>query len=331
VMIMFSAGTETVSFSDDNFSAANMTTSDDEAGAEGSSSAIVICFLFVGLLLGSLVNVIFSEFNITVPYSVLVFIMGMLLGVIEIFGGSEDLVFSMKVWTNIDPNLILFIFVPALLFGEVTNLNIHHVKHNFGGAALLAGPGAVLCTVLLGYYMVADWLPYSVHWTPNLAFLFASIMSATDPVAVVALLSKSHGSLQRMKYIITGEAILNDASALVMFNIFAPGIDVGGSPMNVKEAAVYLVKVLFISPVVGCLIGLGGVIATSATSRHYKEDHVIVQIAVPICCAYLSFYVGEEMLQISGIITCCAAGTSLLFTLLLTFITDSFIVVYCTV
>jgi NhaP-type Na+/H+ or K+/H+ antiporter len=284
-----------------------MNTTSGSAHAEPRGSHSVFSFLFVGLLIGALINVAFAESKL--PYTVLVFLAGMILGVIELHGEDVDFVESMRDWTHIDPDLILFVFIPALLFGEVTNLNLYHVKGAIAQALLLAGPGAVLCTVMVGFYMSADLLPFAVQWPANLSFVFGSIMSATDPVAVVALLSKSHGSLQRMKYIITGESILNDASALISFAIFSPRHDVGGAPMSPTEAVVYLVKVIIISPIVGGLIGLAGVIATSLTTRLYKEEHVVIHIAIPFCCAYLSFYVGQQILLISGIIACCTAGT----------------------
>jgi len=59
-------------------------------------------------------------------------------------------------------------------------------------------------------------LQYDGDFTWNAAMLFGSIISATDPVAVVALL-KELGASKRLATLIEGESILNDGTAMVVF------------------------------------------------------------------------------------------------------------------
>ena len=51
------------------------------------------------------------------------------------------------------------------------------------------------------------------------SFMFGALISATDPVAVVALL-KEVGASKRLGTVIEGESLLNDGTAFVLFLIF---------------------------------------------------------------------------------------------------------------
>jgi NhaP-type Na+/H+ or K+/H+ antiporter len=51
---------------------------------------------------------------------------------------------SVTIWANIDPELILYVFLPPLIFGEAMSLNWHHVQGGFLQSLLLAGPGVVI-------------------------------------------------------------------------------------------------------------------------------------------------------------------------------------------
>ena len=82
---------------------------------------------------------------------------------------------------------MLLVFLPALLFGDTFSMNIVLFKTTFWECLMLAGPG-----VLLGAHLTAAFayycLPYG--WTWNFSMVFGSILAATDPVAVVALLKE---------------------------------------------------------------------------------------------------------------------------------------------
>ena len=80
---------------------------------------------------------------------------------------------------------------------------------------ILAVPGVIICVGLISSFMIY----LEPTWT-NFSYLtFGSIMAATDPVAVVALL-KELGAPKQLNTLIEGESLLNDGVAYVFFVIF---------------------------------------------------------------------------------------------------------------
>jgi len=105
--------------------------------------------------------------------------------------------------SNIDPHLLLFVFLPALIFESAFNSDWHTFRKLFGQVLIMAGPMLIGSTVLSAF-MMRNILGYNdtnaicVHengnklkcFSWNAALLYGAIVSATDPVAVVALLKE---------------------------------------------------------------------------------------------------------------------------------------------
>ena len=76
---------------------------------------------------------------------------------------------SIEEWINIDANLMLFVFLPPLIFGEAMSLNWYHVKGGFFQSVILAGPGVLLGAVLMGV-LTKYILPYNWSWSLAMTF-----------------------------------------------------------------------------------------------------------------------------------------------------------------
>lgn len=102
-------------------------------------------------------------------------------------------------WSEIDPHLLLFVFLPALIFESAFNSDWHIFKKLFGQVLIMAGPmliGSTYLTALMMKYILG-YNSYSCNeansnncFPFNAALLYGAIVSATDPVAVVALLKE---------------------------------------------------------------------------------------------------------------------------------------------
>lgn len=125
------------------------------------------------------------------PYTPLVVIAGLLMGH---YASSLGIVgHSVSIVAGINPHLLLYVFIPILIFESAYNCNWYVFKKAFFNIVLLAGPG-----VLLGAFMIAITLKLilgynELSWPGVL--MMGSILSATDPVAVVALLKELGASV----------------------------------------------------------------------------------------------------------------------------------------
>lgn len=81
-------------------------------------------------------------------------------------------------------------------------------------------------------------MPFGWNWT--MSMMFGSIVTATDPVAVVSIL-KASGASPNLTMIIVGESLLNDGTAMVLFGLFF-GVLHGGSVMSTGETALYFLN-----------------------------------------------------------------------------------------
>lgn len=212
---------------------------------------------------------------------------------------------SVNQWVHIDADLLLFVFLPPLIFGEAMSLNWYHVQGGFLQSVILAGPGVLIGAALMG--LVAKFLlPYNWDW--NLAMVFGSILSATDPVAVVALL-KQVGASPKLTILIVGESLLNDGSAMVLFTVFYNALN------GTHYTAGSIIQFMFAAAIGSVLLGVGFGLVTvrwlRSANRPLKEIDVLIQIAITLCCAYLCFFTAQYVLEISGVLACCGAGAML--------------------
>ena len=108
----------------------------------------------------------------------------------------------------------MYVFIPVLIFESAYNCNWYVFKKAFINIVLLAGPG-----VLIGAAMIAFTLKLILGYdelTWPMVLMMGSILSATDPVAVVALL-KELGASVSLNTLIEGESLLNDGVAMVFY------------------------------------------------------------------------------------------------------------------
>jgi len=111
--------------------------------------------------------------------------------------------------------MLLLLFLPALIFESAFSCDWHIFKVEAGQVLIMAGP-MLLISTYLSALMMRYVLGYDGEFTWEAALLYGSIISATDPVAVVCLL-KELGASKRLATMIEGESLLNDGTAMVVF------------------------------------------------------------------------------------------------------------------
>lgn len=243
------------------------------------------------------------------PYTISLLIIGLILGVLTRSGlllefGLTPIADSVKWAGGIDPHLILYLFLPTLIFEAAYALHIHTFKKSLGNALILAVPGIIVAIIITALFiMMVKSLGWGLDgWTWMMALLCGSIISATDPVAVVAIL-KEVGASKKLSTITESESMLNDGTAIVIFmTLFASiiGTATGGN------AFLEFLRVAVGGIVVG---GVVGWLIISWIKRVFND--ALIEITVVIGAAYLTFFLAENIFHVSGVIAVVTFGISM--------------------
>lgn len=191
----------------------------------------------------------------------------------------------------------LYIFLPALLFEAAWNLNYRAIVRHWGAIAALAGPG-----VLLTAFMVASAL-WMVRVPFGPALLTGVILSATDPIAVVAVFRRLKVS-RSLATIVECESLFNDAVAVALYRAVLFTLTVG----TASAGAIALVTLDALAGGIGG-VALGIAIAF-AVARCLRGVGVGNQIIATMVCAYGAYF-AADYLRLSGIFATIACGIAL--------------------
>jgi NhaP-type Na+/H+ or K+/H+ antiporter len=167
---------------------------------------------------------------------------------------------------------------------------------------LLAGPGVIMGAVFMALFLYF-FIPLGWNW--NICMLLGSILAATDPVAVVALL-KNAGASPKLTILIIGESLMNDGTAMVLFTLYYNMME--GKHYSGGGIIVFFLSTCIGSPLLGIAFGLAGVFWLGRANRPLSGDDVTIQIVITVCVAYLVFYVAQFQCEMSGVLACCGAG-----------------------
>lgn len=253
---------------------------------------LLVLFGIVGLLLGALMRRALRHSPL--PYSVALLLMGLLIGLASRYWGDPQapLIQGLDQLTRIEPHLLLFLFLPTLIFESAFAMETHLFRRLANQIALLAIPVLVVA-VLLTAGLLRVLLPW--EWSWPLCLLFGALISATDPVAVVALL-KEVSSRKRLETLIDGESLLNDGTAIVLFGLFLAMLT-GQAQMDLLDGSLSFVWVVLMGGVTGLLVGG---LALWWMERIYNDP--LVEISISIVCAYLAYFLAEHLLHVSGVV-----------------------------
>ena len=147
-------------------------------------------------------------------------------------------------------------------------------------------------------------------WTRGLygpaSMLFGAVVSATDPVAVVALL-KDLGASKKLGTLIEGESLLNDGTAIVAF-VLLIGVVTGaeqflGAGSFIGTAAIGFGKIGAAGGLVGVFLGL---IAILWVRKVFNDP--LIEITVVLVASYAVFFVCEHFFHVSGVLGLVALG-----------------------
>jgi CPA1 family monovalent cation:H+ antiporter len=201
---------------------------------------------------------------------------------------------------EISSALIFYVFLPTLIFESAFNLDAQQLRENLGSVLVLAGPGLLLSTLIIGLIVrMATPIPFPA------ALLLGAILSATDPVAVVAVFRRL-GAPQRLTVLVEGESLFNDATSLVLGRLLL-GVMLAGA---VSDRIIMQGAIDFVWAFVGGL-GVGGLLGLLTGYTLGKVEDHFIEITLTTVLAYVSYLVAEEVLHVSGVTATIAAGLTI--------------------
>ncbi|KPK08784.1 MAG: hypothetical protein AMJ64_02310 [Betaproteobacteria bacterium SG8_39] len=233
--------------------------------------------------------------RVPLPYTVLLVVVGMLLGGLA---RKVDVLAPLLAF-RLTPDLVLYVFLPVLIFESAFNLNARQLIKDLAPILVLAVLALLVSTAIIGLGL---WAVAGVGLVS--ALLFGALISATDPVAVVALF-RELGVSQRLTVLVEGESLLNDATAIVLFKILL-AIALGGvlTWTQVTQGLVDFPVVFLGGALVGVAIGIGA----SEIVRRAQAD-LTALLVMTFVMAYAAFALAE-VLHASGVVAVTCAALS---------------------
>ncbi|MBI5890255.1 MAG: sodium:proton antiporter [Nitrosomonadales bacterium] len=220
--------------------------------------------------------------KLRLPYSVVLVLVGFLLIPL-----SKLPLFSYITSFQLTSELLFFIFLPILIFESAFSMNIRRIGENIGAISALAIVGLLLSAffiAVVGYWglrAIGLEIPFVV------VLLFGALISATDPVAILALF-KDFGAPRRLVLIFEGESLFNDATALALFLVVLESVSAGFHGAGSLLHGVFI----FFSMLLGGTV-FGFLMGWVFTRLLQFARHEHLQITLTMLAAHATFLLSE--------------------------------------
>ena len=194
---------------------------------------------------------------------------------------------------ELTPELLFKFVLPPLIFEAALRTEWRQFRREAPLVLTLAFAGTFLSALVVAAGM--HWL---LGWAWQAAFLFGSLIAATDPVSVIAIM-KEQKAEERLRFIMEAESLVNDGVAAVLFALCVIAIQGAAAPPSAIGASllwIVLGGVLCGLAVAGALLLIAG-----------RSDDHLVELTLTVLAAYGSFAIAERF-NASGILATLSAG-----------------------
>ncbi|WP_435259110.1 cation:proton antiporter [Thioclava sp. FR2] len=202
----------------------------------------------------------------------------------------------------ISSGIFIYIFLPILLFQVSLTLNLRRLLDDWVPVLTLAVVAVVVATFIIGMAIA----PFTQ--LPLIAcFLLGSIVSTTDPSAVVSIF-RSTPAPQRLARIVEGESLLNDAAAIALFSVFLSAVATREAEPDIAAALWRLPWLIGAGAVVGWVIGRVGVVLMG-----WLGPWPLAQVSISFAIAFATFLTTDKVVGASGVVAVVVAGMTVNF------------------
>ena len=238
---------------------------------------------FVVALLVAVAGIALMAQRLTLPLPILLVLGGLGIGLVP---GLPHL--------RLEPHLVFLIFLPPLLYPAAVMTSWRDFRANLRPILLLA-IGLVLFTTC-----IVGWLaPHFIVGLPLAsAFVLGAIISPPDAVAATAITEHLQVP-RRIVTVLDGESLVNDATALVAYQLGVAAVVTGG--FSLPHAVGQFVVIGAGGVLLGLLLGW---VSTAVTAR---LDDPAIQITVSVLTPFVAYLLGEAA-HVSGVLAVVTAG-----------------------
>jgi len=256
-------------------------------------SAFLLTALAVGGLVGLNALSYYCSRKMVLPEIIWVLLAGLGYGALANFTelGIPDF--------KLTPKLVLSLFVPLLIFASTRKTCVTHFKNVLIPASLAATLGILISMTIFG---AALHFGFDLGWTE--ALLFGAIMSATDPLAVGALLQNNTKVTESQKLMVEGESIFNDGFVVTVAGLLSALVFSGEELMLGSSILHFLIHVAG-ALALGLILGRGA----RWLLRIWDEEHFTLTVNITLALAFGS-YAFSEALGLSGILAVFASAVA---------------------
>jgi monovalent cation:H+ antiporter, CPA1 family len=193
----------------------------------------------------------------------------------------------------------VYVFLPLLVFEGALASDVRRTLEDAAPILMLAVIATLLTAAIVG---VALWpfagLPLAV------CLLLGAVTATTDPAAVIAMF-REVGAPGRLTRLVEGEALLNDAAAIVLYSVLLGFIASGKAPA-IGSAAIQFITSFIGGAVLGALAGRAFLQVIPWT-----RDDRLAEGTLTVALAYLVFIAAERLFHVSGVVAVLAAGLTI--------------------
>jgi CPA1 family monovalent cation:H+ antiporter len=239
--------------------------------------------VFLTLGLSSLA--VFWARRFRLPHTVFLVLIGILLGLLSFIPEFHFI----REFT-LTPELLFFILLPTLIFESAYNISARRLTEDFPMVMVLAVVSLLVSTVIVAtaLFFVLEWIGLGVPFI--IALLFGALISATDPVAVLALF-KEYGAPRRLSLIFEGESLFNDATAVALFLILLEVAVTGYEGFPTLSAGIVAFTTMIVGGIVyGAVVGWGFSYLVGKT-----RENEVASITLTLVLAHITFITAEML------------------------------------
>lgn len=207
-----------------------------------------------------------------------------------------DQIANVFVHPPLDSEMILYIFLPLLLFQTALTMDVRRIFEDWAPILVMAVVAVFVATAFIGLAL------YPLAGVSLVAcLLLGAIVATTDPVAVVAIF-RDIGAPGRLGRIVEGESLLNDAAAIVLFVILL-GILTGQQTLSATDATIAFGRSLIGGVVVGALLA-----RVAVSLLLIMRDLPLAQVTLSLALPYGIYVLSDQFADVSGVVAVVSAG-----------------------